>query len=350
MKRYELESLFKNFFIFFVLQLILVYIIYLQNYKQQLHNLDDKILKEMTICSYNLKCKNYELDFIKKNNRLKTNYLYKNSNLYALYQIPGTDEFLLKIVLKKDRYNYLKSSIKKELIVEFILFSILIAVVSFLFSLYALYPLKKALKLNNEFIKDILHDINTPLSSILINFKMFKKEVGKNKKIDRIQSSINTILSMQDNLKAFLNSSKLEKEQFVLKKVLEERVNFFKAIYPNVNFNIDISNIKINSNKEAFVRIIDNIISNACKYGNKENPYVKIYLNKDKLVIEDNGIGIKNVKNAFKRYYKENQRGLGLGLNIVKKLCENLNIKIYIDSKLNSYTKVILDLSKLIVR
>ena len=43
---------------------------------------------------------------------------------------------------------------------------------------------------------------------------------------------------------------------------------------------------------------------------------------------------IKDTKKVFHRYYKENESGLGIGLSIVKQLCNNLDIKINIESKI----------------
>ena len=56
---------------------------------------------------------------------------------------------------------------------------------------------------------------------------------------------------------------------------------------------------------------------------------------------------INNPKRIFDRFYKEQDRGIGIGLHIVKKLCDELGIKISVDSKLESSTTFSLDISKL---
>nr|WP_228135529.1 ATP-binding protein [Halarcobacter anaerophilus] len=93
------------------------------------------------------------------------------------------------------------------------------------------------------------------------------------------------------------------------------------------------------SNKNALERIFDNLLTNACKY-NKKKGEVRIFAKDNKVFIEDTGVGIKSVNRVFERYYKENDRGLGIGMNIVKKLCESLNIEIKIKSKVGEGTKV----------
>jgi len=73
-----------------------------------------------------------------------------------------------------------------------------------------------------------------------------------------------------------------------------------------------------------------------------------VYEQKNKtLNIIDSGKGIQNPKRIFERFYKEQERGIGIGLHIVKKLCDELDVKISVDSKLGSGTAFSLDLSKL---
>jgi signal transduction histidine kinase len=102
------------------------------------------------------------------------------------------------------------------------------------------------------------------------------------------------------------------------------------------------------TNKDAFIRIIDNLLSNAGKY-NKPHGYVKVYIDQDsKLIIEDSGVGIKNPSKIFTRYYKEQDRGIGIGLHIVKKLCDELRLSIKVNSKELEGTKIILDISSIL--
>ena len=349
MKRYEKESLFKNFLIFFSIQAILLAIIVIQNFNDEKKSLNKRILNEMRICSYNLKCDKFDIDFVSKKENREVSKLYFDGGIISYYSLPTIDKFLLKISLRQDKYLKYVNQIREKEIRLFIIYLIVTAILSFIFSLYALYPLKKALKLNEEFMKDILHDINTPLSSMLVNFSLLKRKFGESRKIERIESNVNTIISLQNNLKTFLNESNLQIETFFLDKVLLPRVEHFKMQYSNLSFNVDIPNVELKTNKEAFIRIVDNILSNACKY-NKESGLVSIYFKDTLLVIEDTGIGIKNPSKVFDRYYKENERGLGIGMHIVKKLCNLLGIKITIRSKVNEGSGIFLNLKKILAK
>jgi signal transduction histidine kinase len=281
----------------------------------------------MKLCSYTLKCKDYSFDFVEKKKQEIAKLNFDSNEIYSLFHIPTSNEFLLKISLDKKSYLIKKKAIKSALQRKFLLYTLIVALLSLLFSLYTLYPLKRALQLKREFLKDILHDYNTPISSLIINFKLFKKEIGENNKITRMERSVDTLLSLQNNLKYFLDESPLSKEHINIKKILIEKIDSFKILYPKLEFNIDIKDYKIITNRDAFVRIINNLLSNACKH-NLEKGYVNIYTKDSIIYFENSTKGIKNPDLIFKREYKEHQRGSGLGLDIVYKLSKELNIEI----------------------
>jgi len=228
-------------------------------------------------------------------------------------------------------------------------FSIFIIVIALLFSLYTLKPLKKALNLNEEFVKDILHDFNTPISSMVINFKLLKKELGENKKINRLENNIETILTLQNNLQTFLKGIHTQKKQFSLNNLLQNRIHYFGVLYPDVSYIFFVEDISLETNKDAFTRIIDNVLSNAGKY-NIRNGTVNVFLDQHTLVIKDSGIGMINPSKVFERFYKEQDRGIGIGMHIVKKLCDELSIEIKIESREKNGTEIMLDLSKVIMK
>jgi len=191
--------------------------------------------------------------------------------------------------------------------------------------------------LTREFIRDILHDVNTPVSTMRLNLSLLQQEIGENRKLKRIERSIDNILSLQDNLKHYLLNSKMTIEDIALKRLIIDIVEMIEKNYPNLNYSVNIPNyIIIKSNEKALIRIVNNIISNASKY-NKERGDIDIsYIESSKTLI------IANPHRVFERFYKEHDRGIGIGLHIVKKLCDELGIKISIESQLNIGTTVFL--------
>ena len=346
MKAYEWESFFKSFIIFFTLLEILLSINFLYEYRLKKIDIEEKIHIEMKLCAYTTSCEKLSVDFIDKSKDTEENILYKDNDFYAYFKVPTAEKYLMKVTYPQYKYLPRIEALKNKLYIKFLFYSIFSLLISILFSFYALMPLRKALQLNEEFVKDVLHDFNTPISSMVINLKIFKKEIGENKKIKRLETNIQSILSLQENLHIFLKGIDTQNEKFSLNEVIESRIQYFEILYPDIIYSVSMAKTILSTNKNAFIRIIDNLMSNASKY-NISNGHVNIELVDDDLSISDTGKGIKNPSKVFKRYYKEQDRGIGIGLDIVKKLCDELKIIISIKSKEKKGTKVILNLSNI---
>lgn len=351
LKQFEHESFIKSFFLFFLSLGMLNTFLFIFEYHKRQNELDQKLLTQMKLCSFDLKCTQFDIDFAP----LDAQNIYKlfkdESGLYSFFSIPKSETYALKLTLSQVQYERQVQAIRYQLITYYVAILFAIALISLLFSLYALYPLKRALRLTEEFSKDILHDFNTPLTSLRLNIRMLQCPKTEEKKLNRIEQSIETLLRLQANLRSYLEEHQLQQERFELKSLLDERVSLLQKIHPDIAFELSCGDVEIFANKDAFIRIIDNLLSNACKY-NKANGDVLISFDPQSslLEIKDTGKGIASPERAFERFYKEQERGVGIGLHIVKKLCDALGIAITLKSRLGVGTTFILDLSKLTLR
>ena len=343
LKKVELESLIKSFLLFFISLTLLAGALFFLEYNKEIKTLDDKLFNEMRVCSYDLKCDDFSIDFVAKE-KFELYKLYKNSEgLSGYFSIGSSQKNALKIYYEKKKYTQKQNEVKKSLSLSFLFVVLVILLFSTFFSFYTLSPLRNALKMTEEFIKDILHDFNTPLSTLRLNIGMLKDEVGENKKIIRAENAVENILNLQSNLRSYLANHALQKEEFDLKEFLEERVALVEKNYKTVHYHVDVKAQKIELNRDSFTRIIDNMLSNAGKY-NTQNGQVAIFYKANKLIIKDTGKGIKNPRKVFERFYKEQERGIGIGLHIVKKLCDEMDIKISLVSEIGVGSSFILEL------
>jgi signal transduction histidine kinase len=350
LKKYELESLIKSFVLFFLLMSALYFLVATLNYRDRQRHLEDQILNEMRLYSFHPVGDRFGVDFETKEGHKDLMRLYQGvEGVYSFFEIPGSRKYLLKLSLPLSDYRAMLEQIRRESFAGWGLYLLLIASISFLLALYTLHPLKRALQLNEEFVRDVLHDLNTPLSSLRINLNILKKRYGEDATMKRMFGALGTIHAFQSNLRAFLSRQEGQRERCRLREILQERLEFFRALYPRLSFELDLEKDPLlECNREAFLRIIENLLSNAGKY-NRPDGKVKVSLEGMRLKISDTGIGMEHPERAFQRYYKEGERGLGLGLHIVKKLADELGLKVSIHSQVGKGTEVTLDLSSIML-
>jgi len=341
LKNYEKKSFLTTLLLFFIPLFILSSIVLYMYHQEQLKNLEKDLLYQMQEYTYDFKGNTFSLDIVLDDTDKEVFKIYHSSEgIYAYFKVatPSKGPYLLKVLFEQSKYDKIYSQIiQKHLRVGIVIFFLLLAL-SIGFAFYALRPMREALVLLEKFLKDIIHDLNTPATSILLNAKLLRKR-GDYEEIERIELCAKGIASLYKNLE-FMNPKEIvNKENINVDIVISEKIEILKKIYPNIIFQTDFSNISIESNRNGIDRIIDNLLTNACKY-NKRNGTVFITTEHNKVIVEDTGIGIKNISKVFQRYYKENEQGLGIGLNIVKQLCDILKITIEIKSIVNKGTKV----------
>lgn len=348
MKKAEYESFFKSFGVFFVALSIMSGVLFYVEYTQLKHDLEEKVYNEMRLCSYDLKCTQFSFDFVPLNPKKLYELQHTSQEMFVLFSIPKNETYALKLSLSNTQYETLIASMQNDLIIYCSWTLLVIAIVAALFSLYTLYPLRRALHLTQEFSRDILHDLNTPLSALRLNVSLLEPNTKNEKKIARIHQSIDTIISLGDNLRGYLEEHAYQVETFDLLPVIEEKISALEKLYPSIHFIMGASTMSITTNRDALSRILDNLLSNAAKYNQYEGSVtVSIDSKHSKLYIIDTGKGIAHPEKIFDRFYKEHKRGIGIGLHIVKKFCDELKIPIKVESQLSRGTTFTLELKAL---
>ncbi len=339
MKNYEKKSLVTTIALFFIPLLILASIVLYMYQVDKIKDIEQNILYKMKDYTFDFKGDEFSLDIVQDDKQKKLFKIYHcEEGLCAYFQIPTTGPYLLKVIYDKKKYE----KVYQEFLIKIFKFSVVVSFfllfLSVGFAMYSLKPMKEALRLLEDFLKDLIHDLNTPATSILLNSKLLRRR-GDFEEIDRIELSAKSISSLYKNLELITPNEMAKSEDVSLEELVNAKIEILHKLYPKIKFNKNMENLIIKSNKNALDRIIDNLLTNACKY-NKKNGEVNISTVNQKLIIEDTGIGIKDVKKVFQRYYKENETGLGIGMSIVKQLCDILNININITSVIDKGTKI----------
>jgi two-component system, OmpR family, sensor kinase len=325
--------------------------------------------------------KNYAFSVISKINSFEkensSTFYYPRSNIYfsgifdknnqAIFSLLKRNDldFLDEFLISKNEIcykNYLDANIldAKFLVVckdvdnSQVIYNaiILILIISFFMFLSSFFIIKQSIepykRLNqylDDFLKDAMHELKTPIGVARINVDMLQMRLKNDKYILRIKSALKNMTVIYEDLEYYMqqNMVKDEKKDIDFSLFLERRIEFFNdlVISKNIKFLINIQKeIHINFNELELYRIIDNNISNAIKYS-KDSSNIEISLqkqeNKIKLMFKDEGIGIKDKSKIFERYYRGDKitGGFGIGLSIVKNICVKNRVDIEVESQVN---------------
>ncbi len=260
---------------------------------------------------------------------------------YLIYSLPDRYYF-------GSKYLIVSTTHTANDIYLFALVTILaILIMLFIFSLLLLKnfsaPFEAMNRQLDNFIKDSMHEINTPLSIINLNVDLFANKHGENKYLQRIKSASKTLATIYDDMDFLIKQGRVKHttQEINMSEFIQTRVDYFGDVanLKEIKISTDITlNIYYNFSKIKLQRIIDNTISNAIKYSNDTGEIdIRLYKKEKKIYFEvqDYGVGIPNVKKIFSRYYRENEAkgGFGIGLNIVKDIVDEEGITLQVDSK-----------------
>ncbi|MDC0933759.1 HAMP domain-containing sensor histidine kinase [Arcobacteraceae bacterium] len=192
---------------------------------------------------------------------------------------------------------------------------------------------------NREFIVLMTEHMRTPLSVIMNNFSFLEKVFSEKFQnyLTQVNSSIHMLKKSHDDLEYLSTNQQLsyKNRSVELSDFMQNRIDFFSSIIQVQNKEIIYSfegKVNIQINEIELERLIDNNISNAIKYSQKDSNII-IKLSKiDKyhcLSFASKSPAIHDTKKIFIKNYQENhdaKRSLGLGLYMVKTICKKYKI------------------------
>ena len=291
-----------------------------------------------------------------KNNdiALENTYFQKNGYSYFVYEMTPYYLGSAYIVVEKKSESILLHLSQKIFLFTFFVVLILIATSWFIVKML-IKPLKDNALFLDRFIRDTTHELNTPITTILNNIEMLESldianEKAK-KKIDRIKMASVNISNLYEDLSYLILKHKVasQNELINFNTLIQQRIEYFDLLTKAKNIEITlIENTQLNFtiDKKKATRITDNLLSNAIKY-TKENSAIIIKIDPKTISFEDEGEGMtqEQINKVFERYTRFNsvQGGFGLGFNIIYTICNEYNITIAIDSKINEGTCVTLN-------
>ena len=209
-----------------------------------------------------------------------------------------------------------------------------------------------------QFSSDVSHELRTPITVILaqsdyaLQYSDTLEETKEsleviNRHAKRMTNLINQIME----LSKLERQKEIEKEKINLSNIVLQLLEDYKPLLESKNLNLIYNvekDLRIQGNKIMLERVFLNILMNAVKF-TKTN--IEVSLTREGktavLKIRDDGIGIseENKKFIWERFFqvndsrnKEENKGSGLGLSMVKKIVDLHSATIDLESELEQGT------------
>ncbi len=268
-------------------------------------------------------------------------YYVQDQYGYLVVALPQGRYFDADYLIVGGELSYV--NIYRDVVIILSVISILVFLLSLFFLNRFAQPFHRINQRLDRFIKDSMHEINTPLSIINVNIDLFNRANPSNKYLQRIKAATKTLATLYNDMDYLIKNDRLsfEYQSIDLSHFLQERIDYFHevAALRNIVIRPNIAEgVRLFFNPTQLQRIIDNNLSNAIKYSHEEG-IIDILLENNEgtcvMTFKDYGVGIKDIGQIFERYYRENDEkgGFGIGLNIVKSIIDKAKIGLEIESK-----------------
>ena len=220
----------------------------------------------------------------------------------------------------------------------------IMAVVGWILSRIAFKPALKAFDSIDTFIKHATHDLNTPIAAILSNARILEEKITEpslGRFVQRITIGAKTLTGLYNDL-VYLNfqSRSHNSKPELIKALIHEQLTLLETLidYKELCVVTDLNEMKLTIVTDDFRRLLNNLLTNAIKY-NMPKGSIILTLTSEYLSIKDSGIGLSEEEKykIHERYWRGEsfETGLGIGMEIVIRVCKVYNLTLDIQSTKN---------------
>ncbi len=223
------------------------------------------------------------------------------------------------------------------------------AVIGMILSHFFLEPIRQKVAMIERFIKDVTHELNTPNTALSMSTERAMQKKAFDERIMRnISVSTKQLYDIYSAL-AYINFDHQEKTpgQIDLAQTVQKSVVYFDelAASKQIRLTVETERTPFRIDTHQASMLINNLISNAIKYS-PVGSTVTLLLKNGTFLIKDEGVGIEKEKLSciFERFERATDYagGFGLGLSIVKTICDEYGIAIKVTSEPDHGTTVML--------
>lgn len=278
-----------------------------------------------------------------------------NSTLYSRHNLSVYFLGVASIVVSKEIQTF---PIIIRLATFFIPLFLLMALVGFILSHIAFKPARSAFESLDTFIKHATHDLNTPIAAILSNARILEEKITQptlRRYVQRITIGAKTLTGLYEDF-VYLNFQSETKtpRSEAIDALIHEQIMLLETLieYKKLSITLDLIETKLTIFADDFRRLINNLLTNAIKY-NMPKGSIILTLTSESLSIKDNGIGLSKaeIDRIHERYWRAEsfETGLGIGMEIVIRVCKTYALSLDIISTKNQGSEFIIGWKKSLI-
>ncbi len=269
----------------------------------------------------------------------KADYYSKGDYNILVSDAPREHMGIRYVVVESRRLSASLRELQQTVLLAIFTAALLIIIVAWILSKLFMRPIHQKFAQTERFINDVTHELNTPISALsMATDQALKRGKCTDRTLRNISISTRQLYDIYRSL-TYLNFDQKSEpaNEIDWGEILKKSAAYYRPMCESkrITLKCEIESTPVTMPEIETQLLFGNLIGNAIKYS-PAGSTITLTLKENCFRITDEGIGIEHVrqKEIFKRYERgtDYAGGFGVGLSIVKRICDRYGIEIVVDS------------------
>lgn len=214
-----------------------------------------------------------------------------------------------------------------------------------------IHRLESFIQRERNFTRNASHELRTPLAVLRSNLGLLQKQSDPEARAKTVERMNRTVRDMEGLVETLLilareSESRLNWSSVVLNDMLADLLDQIASTFdrPDVTIGVRANGLlEINAPERVLAIVFTNLLRNALSYTGQG--HVHVLIDRNGVTVQDSGCGMSeaDLERMFEPFYRGHDRsneGYGLGLSIVRRLCDRFGWHLHADSELGAGTEI----------
>ncbi|MEE4303959.1 MAG: HAMP domain-containing sensor histidine kinase [Wenzhouxiangella sp.] len=214
-----------------------------------------------------------------------------------------------------------------------------------------IHRLESFIQRERNFTRNASHELRTPLAVLRSNLGLLAKQSDPEARAKTVERMNRTVRDMEALVETLLilareSESRLNWSSVVLNDLLADQLEQIASTFdrPEVSTGVRANGLlEISAPERVLAIVFTNLLRNALSY--TEKGHVHVLIDRNGVTVQDSGCGMAetDLERMFEPFYRGHDRsneGYGLGLSIVRRLCDRFGWHLHADSELGAGTEI----------